>query len=253
MALTGAPPSSAASSTTAVSGLQQQLSAGQQRVTQLAGTAASANRRVQALGSGITALQHQLAGLQGVLDRRRARLLALRDQLQTANAKLGGLERIKQAAEDVLARQLVGSYEDQRPDIVDVVLESTGFNDLLEQLSFIQRVNQQDARVTAHVRSARRAVAVQARSLGGLNARAQIIAQAVLSERNQVARTRLRLLAEQLAAAKARAAATGALATAQVQVTQLTQQLETLKATQPPTGSSPSAAENGTGTGAAPR
>ena len=254
--LSAAPPSSAASSTTAVSGLQQQLSAGQQQVTQLAGTAAAAGQRVQALGSGITALQHQLAGLQGALNRRRDRLLALRGQLEAADARLGGLERVKRAAENVLAHQLVGSYEDQSPDIVDVVLESTGFNDLLDQLSFIRRVNQQDARVTAHVRSARRAVAAEARSLGGLNARAQGVAQAVLSERNQVARARLRLVVQQLAAAKAKAAATGALATAQVQVTQLTQQLETLRATQPPAASPGTRTTSGagatSGTGAAP-
>jgi peptidoglycan hydrolase CwlO-like protein len=228
--LVAASSSSAASSETTAGSLQHQLTAGQQRVTQLAGTAASAGQRVHTLGSGIAALKHQLAGLQRDLSGRRTRLLTLRDQLEAADTKLGGLERTKAAAERLLAQQLVGSYEDQPPNIVNVVLESTGFNDLLDQLAFIQRINQQDARVTAHVRSARRAVAVEARSLGRLNARAQVVAEGALSERNQVARDRLRLVVRQLAAAKAQAAATGALASAQVQVPQLTEQLAKLPA-----------------------
>jgi len=123
---------------------------------------------------------------------------------------------------------------------------SDGFADLLERLAFAQRVSRQDARIVGHVRSARRAVAAEAKRLGRLTARAQNVAESVLSERNQVARYRLRLVAQQLTAAKAKATAAGQLGSAQVEVAQLTQQLAALRSAQPAAPTPP-----GTGAGAA--
>ena len=228
---------------------QQQLSAGQQRISQLAGAVTGAGRRVGNLGASISVLQGQVSSLQRDLNRRRTQLLRVRDQLDTAQRKLGGLEAAKATAERVLAEELVGSYETGRPDIISVVLESNGFQDLLERLAFAQRVGRQDARIVAHVRSARRAVATEARTLGRLTARAQRVADRVLSERNQVARYRLKLVAQQLAAARSKAATAGQLASAQVQVDQLTQQLDTLRASQP---ASPASAGSAVSGGTAP-
>ena len=88
-------------------------------------------------------------------------MLRVRDELDAAQTKLGGLQAAKAAAERVLGEELVGNYEGGRPDIISVVLESNGFADLLERLAFAQRVSRQDARIVAHVRSARRAVAAK--------------------------------------------------------------------------------------------
>jgi murein DD-endopeptidase MepM/ murein hydrolase activator NlpD len=229
----GAVRSLAASSHTSVDQAQQQLSVGQQRVSQLAGAVAGAGRRAGALGASVAVLQGQVASLQIDVSARRTQLLRVRDQLDAAQRKLGGLEAAKATAERVLGQELVGNYEDGRPDIISVVLEANGFRDLLERLAFAQRVERQDARIVAHVRSARHAVADEARTLGRLAARAQHVAVRMLSERNQVARYRLQLVAQQLAAAKAKATATGELASAQVQVDQLTQQMDKLRAVQP--------------------
>jgi murein DD-endopeptidase MepM/ murein hydrolase activator NlpD len=142
----------------------------------------------------------------------------------------------------------VGNYEGGRPDIISVVLESNGFADLLERLAFAQRVSRQGAQIGAHGRSARRAVATEAKTLGRLTGRAQNVAESVLSERNEVARYRLKLVAQQLAAAKAKATAAGQLASAQAEVGQLTQQLAALRAVQP---GAPASAAAGAGAGAA--
>jgi murein DD-endopeptidase MepM/ murein hydrolase activator NlpD len=186
-----------------------------------------------ALGPAIAALQTRVGGLQADLARQRRRLLGLRDRLTAADRRLGSLVVAKAAAERVLAEQLVGRYEAQPPDIVDVVLEATGMTDLLERIAFIQRIGAQDARITAHVRSARRAVADEARSLGALTAGAQQAAERLLATRDQVARVRLSLVARQLAAARAQAAAAGRAAAAQLQVVRLSHRLAALKAAQP--------------------
>lgn len=211
---------------------QQQLSAGQRRVSQLARTVSGTGQRASNLGTSVTALQARVSRLQGDLNVRRTQLLRVRDQLDAAGRRLGGLEAAKAAAEHVLAGQLVGSYEEGRPDIISVVLDANGFPDLLERLAFAQRIGRQDARIVARVRSARQAVATEAGTLGRLTARAQRVADSVLSERNQVARYRLALVAQQLTAARAQAAVAGQLASAQTEVDQLTYQLDRLRAAQ---------------------
>lgn len=236
----GAARSPAASS---VGQAQRQLSAGQQRVSRLAGTVVGAGQQVGDLSTSIIALQSRVARLQSDLSARRRQLLRVRDELEAAQTRLGGLEVAKAAAERILGEELVGSYEGARPDIVSVVLESHGFADLLERLAFAQRVSRQDARIVGRVRSARRAVATEARTLGRLTARAQNVAESALSARDQVARYRLKLVAQQLTAAQAKATAAGQLTSAQTQVDQLTQQLNILRASQP---AAPTSAGSGT-------
>ena len=239
---------STASLPTSIGQAEQLLAAGQRRVSQLAGTDAVAGRQAGGLGASIATLQSQVARLQGDLSVRRRQLLHVRDELDAAQTKLGGLEVAKAAAERVLGEELLGNYEGGQPDIIGVVLDSNGVADLLERLAFAQRLSRQDARIVGHVRSARRAVAAEARRLGRLTARAQNVAENVLSERYQVARYRLRLVARQLTAAKAKATAAGQLGSAQFEVGQLTQQLAALRLAQP---STPASTASGTGSGPA--
>ena len=55
----------------------------------------------------------------------------------------------------LLSRQLVSSYENDRPDLVGVVLEAHGFNDLLEQIDFLHRAEQPQQSIIALTRSAK--------------------------------------------------------------------------------------------------
>jgi murein DD-endopeptidase MepM/ murein hydrolase activator NlpD len=201
--------------------LQQQVTADQHRVSGLSHAISAAAQRVKQLGSSISALERQIAGLQRELDGKRGQLLELRGQSDRAEAKLTGLQAAQRRAEQVLAHQMVGSYEAESPDIVTVVLESTGFADLLERLSFVQKVGHQDAQIVGRVRAARRAVAAQAISLGRLSARQQRLTDQVLYERNRVARVRLRLVTQQLTAARARNAKAGQLASLSDQLVEL--------------------------------
>jgi murein DD-endopeptidase MepM/ murein hydrolase activator NlpD len=219
--------------------LQQRLSTTQQKVHSLAGDVAAAKGRVSELSASIASLSSRLAGVQGDLDAKRTKLLRLRARLTSARSRLGRLEAIVAADQRVLAAQLVGGYEGARPDIIDVVLEATGFNDLLERLAFSQRIGRQDARIVGNVTAARRAVSAQAIRLGTLSSRQNQLAEQSLSERNQVALLRVRLVSQRLAAAKAASATAGQLAGAQGQVASLTRQLARLQAAQQ-AGASPS-------------
>ena len=212
--------------------IQQKLSTTRQKVTSLAGDVAAAKGRVAQLNAGIASLSSRLAGVQDDLNAKRNELLRLRARLTAAQVRLARLERIVRADQRVLAAELVGSYEGARPDIVDVVLEATGFNDLLERLAFAQRIGRQDARIASNVKAARQAVSAQAIRLGSLSQRQNQLTEQALTERNQVAALRVRLVSQRLTAAQAASAKAGQLASARTQVGSLTRELARLQSAQ---------------------
>ena len=212
--------------------LQQQISAGQSKVSRLSGAVSAASGRLSKLNSSISALEHRIADIQVDLDAKRAQLLKIRAALNAARSRLVWLEAFEAHAERVLSRQLISDYEADRPDIVSVVLEARGFQDLLEQIAFVRRIRKQNVQVVSHVRAARRAVAAQATRLGALNARQQALTSAVLRQRNALSRTRISLVQQQLAVAQQRSAAAGQLANARGDVASLERRLQSLQAAQ---------------------
>jgi murein DD-endopeptidase MepM/ murein hydrolase activator NlpD len=174
-------------------------------------------------------VQLQINAMQRGLNRDRASLLRYRGLADGARSRLASLVATETAAQRVLARRLINTYESARPDIVSVVLESQGFSDLLNRLAFAQRIQDQDTRVVARVRVARRAVAVQATVIGSIEVRQQTLATKMLAARNGLYRARVKLVHQELAAARR-----------QRQLSKLQQQLTALQigqATQPkPTG-----------------
>jgi peptidoglycan hydrolase CwlO-like protein len=224
----GSPTARAAS----VGALQQQISAGQSRISNLAGALGVATSRLSHLNATITGLEHQIGQIQAKLDADRAELVRLRGQLKAAHKRLQELEAFEAHAETVLSAQLVGSYESDSPDLVSVVLSSTGFQDLLERLSFAQRIRKQDVQVVTTVRAARRAVAAEATRLGALEKRQQTVTTDVLAQRNNLTSTKVSLVQRQLAVARTRDAKASQLSSARGQVAGLKQQLSQLEAIQ---------------------
>ena len=90
---------------------------------------------------------HPLAGAPARVDPGRPRRqaspaaqAALRG-LDAARTRLAQLVAFETKAEGACSpQQLVSNYENDRPDLVSVVLEARGFQDLLEQISFATRI-----------------------------------------------------------------------------------------------------------------
>jgi len=184
------------------------------------------------LNASIASLQTRMTRIQADLDAKRAQLLKLRTELDSARTRLAQLQAFEARGEQVLSQQLVSAYENDRPDIINVVLEARGFKDLLERLSFAQRVRNQSVRIVDRVRAARRAVAAEAVRLGALDQRQQAITTQVLLQRNALARDRISLVQQQISAAQNRDAKASALASARGHVSALRQQLSKLQAAQ---------------------
>jgi murein DD-endopeptidase MepM/ murein hydrolase activator NlpD len=180
------------------------------------------------------------------LDAQRAKLLGVQTHLDAERTRLARLERSQAHAQAVLARQLVDNYETPPPDVVNVVIEASGFKDLVDRIKFARVVETEDARVVASVRAARRAVSAEAIRLGAIDAGEQRLAVAVLHQRNALDRARLQVVQEQLAAihlgsAKAvrLARERGAVASLEHQLAQL--QAATATPASRPSGSAPPA------------
>jgi murein DD-endopeptidase MepM/ murein hydrolase activator NlpD len=239
----GASPARAAS----VGQLQHQISSGQGQIGGLSGAVSAASGRVAKLGSAIAAMQKQISTIQTTLDAKRIELLTLRGQLATARSRLSVLEARQAHAQTVLAQQLVSNYETAPPNIVTVVLESTGFQDLLDRLAFAHKIQAQSVKVVRQVRTARRSVAAQAVRLGALELRAQTLTAQVLSQRNALAKIQAGLITDRASAAQTRAAKVGQLAQVRKRVASL--QAELSKLTAPVI---PAVRSSGSGSGATP-
>src|SRR5438105_6341754 len=192
-----------------VGSLQQQVNARQSKVSALSGAVSAYSGRLARVNASISTLQARLVRIQADLNAKRMQLFKLQVQLTAARNRLRQLEAFEARGESLLARQLVNSYESDRPDLVTVVLESTGFQDMLERLSFAQRIQKQDVQIVRQVRAARRAVAAQAVRLGALEVRQQQLVRQVQSERDALASTRMSLLRQRIAVATARGGKAG--------------------------------------------
>jgi murein DD-endopeptidase MepM/ murein hydrolase activator NlpD len=226
--LTREPAARAASS----SQLQRQISAGQARINGLSGQLATANKRLGQLGAGISGLEQHIAALQRKIAPELAREAQLRIQLARTRAQLTQLEGLQAHAENVLARQLVGTYESDRPDLVTAVLDAKGFQDLLDRIAYVSRVQHQDAQVVKSVRSTREAVAAQATRLGALQKHLQALTATVLAQRNVLIKDRLSLVQQQAVVARSRNATAGQLQHIRSQVGGLQSQLSKIVAAQ---------------------
>jgi peptidoglycan hydrolase CwlO-like protein len=212
--------------------LKHRISAGQGTISSLSRVVHAASGRLSQLDSSISALESRIARIQADLNAKRAELLKLRDELSAARTRLAQLEAYEAHAESVLAKQLVAGYESDQPDIISVVLEAHGFRDLLERIAFAQRIRNQDVQIVSQVKAARRAVAAQATRLGALEARQQVLTEAVLAQRNSLAKTEVSLVQQQIAVARFRSSKASQLAGVRGRVAELQRQLSRIEAAQ---------------------
>jgi peptidoglycan hydrolase CwlO-like protein len=232
VAAIGLSASAPAARAASVNQLKKRITAGQGSVSSLSSTVRAASGRIGQLDANIAALASRLSRIQANIDAKNRQLDKLRVELAAAHTRLGQLETFEAQAESVLAQQLIASYETDPPNIVSVVIEATGFQDLLNRLAFMQRVRKQDSNVVGQVRGARRAVAAQAIRLGKLEARLQTLTREVVAQRNQLAQASLSLARQRSALARFRNARASQLAGTRAEVGRLQHQLSQLQAAQ---------------------
>ena len=187
----------------------------QQQASHLRSAIHADTTAIQSYEGSISALQARLAIVQRRLDVQEVLLAQVRLELTGARDRV--VELRVQYARDLrlLARQLVANYETPPPSLMDVVLTSSGFQDLLNNVTALRTVDRANARITRLVGEARIAVAGEARRLAAIEVRRDRSAAAVLAERNQMVQLRLSIVDRELASARDRASKQRQLSTLQ--------------------------------------
>jgi peptidoglycan hydrolase CwlO-like protein len=185
--------------------LQTQISAKRSAAGSLQSAIAADTARIKMTTNGLQDAQQRLASVQAKLNTRVAELTGVQGSLLSARDHLVDLENRLQQATTALSANLVANYEGSQPDLVSVILQSHGFGDLLEQVSFLKRIAHQDSNVVGTTRTVRAEVSREATTLAALEARDRLLADLVLKQRNQVAALKAALLNRQIAELGARA------------------------------------------------
>src|SRR3954470_23338548 len=211
---------------------EQQIAAAKQKEGVLTTTIQGFSSRISGLQGQIRSTQRQLDRAQSDLDRQKTELLAVRDRLQAARDRLERLRRELAQARRLLAARLVDIYKSDTPDALTVVLESDGFGDLLERAEFVQRISDQDRRITDRVRNLRDTAQGQAVQLAKLEQREQLAAERILQQRDQIASAEGRLVSSRKQLASARSDKQGALASVRADKQDAMEDLASLQAEQ---------------------
>jgi peptidoglycan hydrolase CwlO-like protein len=184
--------------------LQSQISADQSAAQTLRAQIAAQTAAIQRTAGGLAAAQRRLGALQAALAQREAQLRTVQRQLLAARLRLVALENRLRRASAALAANLLDAYETGRPNLVTVILQSQGFSQLLEQMSFLSRIGNQDARIVRFTRIARQQVFQEVARLGALEERDRALTEQISTQRNQVAALQGALLSREISLQRAR-------------------------------------------------
>ncbi len=101
----------------------------------------------------------QLAGEVAILRNREAIVVAelrrVQHRLNTEKARLDRLHEQLHRSLNVLRNRLVDIYRSADPDLLTVMLESDGFDDLLSRYEYLRRIEEQDSSIVGRVRTLR--------------------------------------------------------------------------------------------------
>jgi peptidoglycan hydrolase CwlO-like protein len=184
--------------------LSDRVSAGQQQAGALSARIQAESSKIQGYEGTIGSLQGRLSVIERSVIAQEQQLSRVRAQLSAARNRLTLLVRDYARDRQVLATQLLARYESPPPTIVDVIVDSNGFNNLLNRLRDLKTIEQQDSRATSLVKSVRGSVTAQTRTLAQEEIRRQRATAAVIVERDQVAQLKLSIVNRELVFARAK-------------------------------------------------
>ena len=128
------------------------------------------------------------------LNAKRAELDRIQDDLRKERARLTRLRARLAESRAALSARLVHLYKADEPDVVTVVLESEGFEDLLQRTEFMQRVSRQDARILDRVRKAKTEATATEAKLDRYEGRQRKVTKIVSQRRLEVLAIKNRLV-----------------------------------------------------------
>jgi murein DD-endopeptidase MepM/ murein hydrolase activator NlpD len=127
---------------------RSQLDEANQQEGVLSSEIAHYSERIDQVAGEVAVLRNREAIVQAQLDEVKARLRREKHHLEILEARLG--RSLK-----VLRDRLVAIYRSDEPDALTVILNSDGFDDLLDRYEYLKRIEEQDASIVNRVRGLR--------------------------------------------------------------------------------------------------
>jgi peptidoglycan hydrolase CwlO-like protein len=193
--------------------LSSRYQAGRQRASQLRSEIAAQSRKIQGFQGTIDNLEARLTAIENALGVQERLLSNVTIELAGARKRLVGLRATEARDQQTLAAQLRADYESPPPNVVSVVVDAKGFDQLVNGVRNLTAIRRSNVATMQRVVDDRRAVQAQAAQLASVQARRRREAAAILDERDNVAELRLSIVNRQLHAEHIRGAVAARLTT----------------------------------------
>jgi septal ring factor EnvC (AmiA/AmiB activator) len=212
--------------------LNNQLGGVQSREQSLASSIAGLSRLITSLDGQIALVESREAAVRADLARDRAQLAGVQRALTRERRVLAMLRQRLARARTLLARQLVSNYEQAKPNLVSVVLESDGFKDLLDKLTFLHDAQKQQQAIITITQQAKAQADAAAKHLAALEATDRQITFATAQRVRALAGMNLLLRSKQSALQQARSVKQQALTATRARGAALRSQIARIEAAQ---------------------
>ena len=186
--------------------LASRYSAGQNRAGQLRSAIQGDSTKIRGFEGTISSLEARLTAVQESLDIQEQQLGEVTVALSGAQQRLVQLQQRYASDRRILASQLVADYESPSPTLVGVLVESRGWDQLVNQLSNLSAIARANARTIRLVITTRAAVAAEAVRFARIKVRREQTTAAVRVERDNIAQLRLSIVDRELRYARDRSA-----------------------------------------------
>ncbi len=124
---------------------QEALSEEREEKEVLSTEIAAYSDRISRLTAEVAVLRNREAIVQAQLDRVQARLRREKDELERLKEHLG-------RSLNVLRGRLISIFRSDEPDVLTVILDSDGFDDLINRYEYLRRIEERDATIVGRVR-----------------------------------------------------------------------------------------------------
>jgi murein DD-endopeptidase MepM/ murein hydrolase activator NlpD len=135
--------------------LQKKIESARQREGVLTSEIEAVTDKINALQDDVDSASARLNQLESVLALHQRKLDRLNQLYEVQTRKLIFLQRQHKAATKRLNKRVVEIYTTEQTSTLSVVLESSSFTELLDQLDFLNEIGRQDEKVTNEVRRAK--------------------------------------------------------------------------------------------------
>jgi murein DD-endopeptidase MepM/ murein hydrolase activator NlpD len=183
--------------------LQQRLDATQSKLSHVQAHAGVLTTRISHESAQLDRLTAEVAELRNKEATVAAQLAQRQAELEQAQARLEHLKQRLRDALQILEQRLVAIYESNEPDLITVLLQANGFDDLLARSQYMRTLQDQNNDIVVRVRALRNQMQITVNTVRA--ARDEIAAR---KQELEATRLKLRKRTEDLATARRKQHAT---------------------------------------------